>query len=231
MKQPKILIVEDDESIRKLISRILTKEGMLTYQAENGKQALQKIDKYDFDLIILDILMDDISGYDVARAIREHDLKLPIIFLSGKKENEDIIRGLDIGADSYITKPFSPPVLCAQVRSQIKRRREILLDNTPSDFIIHGPFKFDLKNYKFYKNDIEIKLTSKEIKLIKFFMEHPNRVFSKEELYQNVWHENSVDYNSIMVYIKYLRNKIEEVPGNPKYLKTVWGIGYQFSVY
>jgi two-component system, OmpR family, phosphate regulon response regulator OmpR len=230
MNQAKILIVEDDEAIRKLISKVLAGEGMLVYQAENGKQGLELIERNSFDLVILDIMMGDISGYDVARSIRSNDLQLPIILLSGKKDDIDIIQGLDIGADSYITKPFSPSVLCAQVKSKIKRRSEILKDDIRTDFIVHGPFKFDLKTYKFYKNELEIKLTSKETKLIKFFMEHPNQVFSKEELYQNVWHDFASDDNSIMVYMKYLRNKIEEIPNKPKYLKTVWGIGYQLSV-
>jgi DNA-binding response OmpR family regulator len=230
MDDIKVLIVEDEEPIRKLIAKILNKEGILVSQAANGKQGLDMINKYNFDLVILDILMEDISGFDVAREIRKYDLQLPIIFLSGKKEDEDIVQGLDIGADSYITKPFSPSVLCAQVKSQIKRRRQILKENFQTNSILQGPFKFDLGSYKFYKNHEEIKLSSKETKLMKFFMEHPNQVFSKEQLYQNVWHDSDVDDNSIMVYMKYLRNKIEENPSKPKYIKTVWGIGYEFSV-
>lgn len=230
MEEIKILIVEDEEPIRKLIYKILSTQGMLVYQAENGRQGLEMINKYSFDLVLLDILMGDISGYDVAREIRKHNLQLPIIFLSGKKEDEDIIKGLDIGADSYITKPFSPSVLSAQVKSRIKRRKEMLQENTDSNIIFHSPFKFDLKTYKFYKNDVELKLSSKETKLMKFFMEHPNQVFSKEQLYQSVWKDNDSDDNSIMVYVKYLRNKIEDIPSKPKYIKTVWGIGYEFSV-
>lgn len=229
MDQTKILIVEDEEPIRKLISKIFTKEGMLVYQAENGKQGLEMINSSNFDLVILDVLMDGISGFDVAKTIRKNNVKLPIIFLSGRSEDADIIQGLSLGADSYITKPFSPSVLCAKVKSQIKRYKEISNESIPVNYVVNLPFKFDLNSYKFYKNDEEIKLSSKEIKLMKFFMEHPNQVFSKDELYQNVWHDNKVDENSIMVYIKYLRNKIEEVPNKPKYIKTVWGIGYEFS--
>ncbi|WP_291576171.1 response regulator transcription factor [Clostridium sp. UBA4548] len=230
MGKAKILIVEDEEAIRKLIYRTLTLEGMLVYQAENGEEGLEMVANTDFDLIILDILMDGISGYEVAQTIRNSNLQLPIIFLSGKREDEDIIRGLNIGADSYITKPFSPSVLGAQVKSQLKRREEILNKNTFAMSLVHGPFRFDLNGYKFYKNDLEIKLSSKEIKLIKFFMENPNQVFTKEELYENIWNNNDVDYNSIMVYMKYLRNKIEDNPSKPKYIKTIWGIGYQFSI-
>lgn len=231
MDEIKILIIEDDESIRKLVSKVLTTQGMSVYQAGNGATGLEMISSESFDLIILDILMDDISGYEVAKEIRNQDLQLPIIFLSGKSQDEDIIKGLDIGADSYITKPFSPMVLCAQVKSKIKRRKEILnAEVEEPTFITHGPFTFDLKSYKFYKNNIEIKLSSKETKIIKFFMEHPNQVFSKDELYQRIWNDNSSDDNSIMVYMKYLRNKIEEDPAKPKHIKTVWGIGYEFSV-
>lgn len=230
MGKPKILIVEDDEAIRKLIYRTLTMEGMLVYQAENGEQGLEMICNTDFDLVVLDILMDGLSGYDVAKKIRNTNLQLPIIFLSGKKEDQDIIQGLYLGADSYITKPFSPAVLSAQVKSQIKRRKEILNENTDSPSLVHGPFRFDLSSYKFYKNDVEIKLSSKEVKLIKFFMENPNQVFTKKQLYESVWNSNEVDNNSIMVYMKYLRNKIEDNPSKPKHIKTVWGIGYQFSI-
>lgn len=230
MGKPKILIVEDDEAIRKLIYRTLTMEGMLVYQAENGEQGLEMICNTDFDLVVLDILMDGLSGYDVAKKIRNTNLQLPIIFLSGKKEDQDIIQGLYLGADSYITKPFSPAVLSAQVKSQIKRRKEILNENTDSPSLVRGPFRFDLNSYKFYKNNVEIKLSSKEVKLIKFFMENPNQVFTKEQLYESIWNSNDVDNNSIMVYMKYLRNKIEDNPSKPKHIKTIWGIGYQFSI-
>ncbi|MEG2291195.1 MAG: response regulator transcription factor [Clostridium sp.] len=230
MEEIKILVVEDEEPIRKLICKILSSQEMQVYQAENGSQCLEMLDNHKYDLIILDILMEDISGYDVAKIIREQDIMVPIIFLSGKREDEDIIKGLDSGADSYITKPFSPTVLCAQVKSQIKRKREIIKEEVKSEVINHKPFKFDLRSYKFYKNDIEIKLSSKETKLIKFFMENPNKVFSKDQLYQNVWSEKVSDDNSIMVYIKYLRNKIEEVPNKPKHIKTLWGVGYEFHV-
>lgn len=229
MEDIKILVVEDEEPIRKLIGRILSTQGMSIFLAANGSQGLELVDKHEFDLIMLDIIMSDISGYDVAKIIREQDIKTPIIFLSGKKEDEDIVKGLDVGADGYITKPFSPAVLCAQVKSQIKRNRELSNKEVKGSLLKRGPFTFDYSSYRFFKDSIEIKLSSKETKLIKFFMENPHKVFSKDELYQNVWHEKETDDNSIMVYIKYLRNKIEEVPSKPKYIKTLWGIGYEFD--
>lgn len=229
MEEIKILVVEDEESIRKLIAKVLGVQGMSVYQAESGSKCLELMETNEFDCILLDIMMGDISGYDVAKIIREQDIMTPIIFLSGKKEDEDIVKGLDVGADGYITKPFSPTVLCAQVKSQIKRKNEILNKDIKSSILKRGPFSFDYSSYRFFKNGVEIKLSSKETKLIKFFMENPQRVFSKEEIYQNVWHESETDDNSIMVYIKYLRNKIEDQPSKPKYIKTLWGIGYEFD--
>lgn len=228
MKQLRVLIVDDDEAVRKLIAKILSNDGMLTYQAESGSKALALLEQNQYDLIILDIMLPDISGYEVAKQIRHRDLQMPTIFLSGKTEEEDIIKGLDMGADSYLTKPFSPSLLSAHVKSRIRRMREISHIPTGSSQIIRGPFRLDLKTYQFYKRDEEIKLTSKEVKLMKFFMENPHHVFTKDEIYQHVWQDINTDGNSITVYIRYLRNKIEDDPQNPKYLKTVWGIGYQF---
>lgn len=230
MKQLKVLIVEDEESVRKLIAKVLSNDGILTYQAASGKQALEMLSKYQFDLVLLDVELGDMTGYEIAVEIRRKDLQLPTIFLSGKTEESDIIKGLDVGADSYITKPFSPSMLGAQVKSKIKRRREISYVPVDYDYLIRGPYKLDLKTYVFYKKDVEIKLTSKELKLMKFFMENPNQVFSKEQIYHHVWQSNDTDENTITVYIKYLRNKIEDDPSKPKYLLTVWGIGYQLQL-
>lgn len=230
MKQLKVLIVDDEEAIRKLIAIILSADGMLTYQADSGKQALEMLSKYQFDLVLLDVSLGDMTGYDIAEEIRKKDLQLPTLFLSGMTDEAAIIKGLEIGADSYLTKPFSPSMLSAQVKSKIKRRREISYVPVDHNFLIRGPFKLDLKTYQFYKKDLEIKLTSKELKLMKFFMENPNQVFTKEELYHHVWRDSDTDENSITVYMKYIRNKVEDVPSKPKYLKTVWGIGYQFCL-
>lgn len=230
MKQLKVLIVEDEESVRKLIAKVLSNDGILTYQAESGKQALEMLSKYQFDLVLLDVELGDMTGYEIAVEIRQKDLQLPTIFLSGKTDESDILKGLDVGADSYITKPFSPSMLSAQVKSKIKRRREISYVPVDYNYLIRGPYKLDLKTYVFYKKEVEVKLTSKELKLMKFFMENPNQVFSKEQIYHHVWQSNDTDENTITVYIKYLRNKIEDDPSKPKYLLTVWGIGYQLQL-
>lgn len=230
MNKPVVLIADDEDYIRKLVSTALEHENILVYQAKNGNEALELIKRISFDLIISDIMMGDINGYDVISTIRSQGIKTPVFLLSGKKEDYDKIIGFGIGADGYITKPFSPAVLCAQVKTQIKRYRELLEAKNQYFKIILNPFVFNLKNYTCLKNEIELPLSSKEALLMKFFMENPNQVFSKEQLYQNVWGDNIVDDNTIMVYIRHLRSKIEENPSKPKYLKTIWGIGYKFSV-
>ncbi|MDQ0494881.1 response regulator transcription factor [Paenibacillus brasilensis] len=230
MSKPRVLVVDDENAIRKLIKTVLEGDGMVVLQAENGMEAMRMISEEPFDLVILDIMMENIDGYDVLGQTRNMGIHTPIIFLSGKKEDTDQIIGLGLGADAYITKPFSPPVLCAQVKNQIKRFRQLQESKQQASRIALGPFLFNHHTYTFHKNNQEIALSSKELQLMKFFMEHPNQVFSKEQLYQNIWKDTVVDNNTIMVYIRHLRTKIEENPTNPKYIKTVWGIGYRFSV-
>lgn len=230
MNKAKVLIADDEDYIRKLVSTVLESENMLVFQAKNGNEALLMVKQYNFDLIILDIVMGDINGYDIIRKIRSIGLNTPIFLISGKSEDYDKIIGFGIGADGYITKPFSPAVLCAQVKNHIRRYHELLESKEKSSKISVGPFVFNLKTFICQKGDEELILSSKESLLLKFFMEHPNQVFTKEQLYQNVWNDTVIDDNTIMVYIRHLRTKIEESPDKPKYIQTVWGIGYRFAI-
>ncbi|MEC0329458.1 response regulator transcription factor [Paenibacillus macerans] len=230
MSKAKVLIADDEDYIRKLVKNVLESDNMQVVQAENGSEALSIIRNQAIDLIILDIVMDDYDGYDVLGKTRAMGIYTPIIFLSGKKEDTDQIIGFGLGADAYITKPFSPSVLSAQVKNHIKRYRELIELKDAYTKLTQGPFLFNLKSYTFYKNGAEVPLSSKEALLMKFFMENPNQVFSKEQLYQNVWKETVIDDNTIMVYIRHLRMKIEDNPEKPKYIQTVWGIGYRFAV-
>lgn len=230
MNKAKVLIADDEEYVRKLVTVALESENMQVYKAVNGTEALELVNLNSFDLIILDIMMEDVNGYEVIAKIRSQGINTPVFFLSGKSEDYDKILGFGIGADAYITKPFSPAVLSAEVKTHIKRYRELLERKDSSAKIQHGPFVFNVKTFIFYKNNQELLLSSKEALLMKFFMEHPNQVFSKEQLYQNVWNDIVVDDNSIMVYIRHLRSKIEDNPDKPKYIQTVWGIGYKFTI-
>ncbi|MGE4283516.1 MAG: response regulator transcription factor [Clostridia bacterium] len=228
MSKERILVVDDERAIRKLITKCLNQENMLTYEASCGKEAFEMLSQNTFDLIILDIMIGDIDGFEVIKKIRNDKITVPILLLSGRSEDHDKILGLGIGADDYITKPFSPAVLCAHVKAHIRRNKELADLQKIGSILSIGAFKFDFNTYKLFKNDIEIPLSSKEIMLIKFFLENPNRVFTKEQLYQNVWGDSIIDDNSIMVYIRHLRTKIEDDPKNPVHIQTVWGIGYKF---
>ena len=230
MNKAKVIIADDEEYVRKLVAVALESEYMQVYQAANGAEALELVNRNSFDLIILDIMMEGINGYEVIAKIRSQGINTPVFFLSGKSEDYDKILGFGIGADAYITKPFSPAVLTAEAKTHIKRYRELLERKDNSTKIQHGPFVFNLKTFSFYKNNQDLLLSSKEALFMKFFMEHPNQVFSKEQLYQNVWNDVVVDDNSIMVYIRHLRSKIEDNPDKPKYIQTIWGIGYKFTI-
>lgn len=229
MAKERILIVDDEASIRNLIKRSLIHENYFIEEASCGKSALERLNHDVFDLIILDITLGDQDGFELIKEIKSLGIKTPIILVSGRCEDHDKILGLGLGADNYITKPFSPAILCAHVKAQIRNYKTY---NQPeiisSNFIMAGPFKFDLKAYKFYKNEQFIDLTYKENLLIRLFMENPQRVFTKQQLYENVWSETIIDDNAIMVYIHQLRKKIEKDPKSPRHIITVWGIGYKF---
>jgi len=225
----RILIIDDEVYIRKLIIKSLIHENYLIEEASNGPEALTHLKNNPFDLIILDVMLGDEDGFELIKEIKSAGIKTPIIFVSGRSEDYDKILGLGLGANNYITKPFSPTILCAHVKAQLRSYKEYTTAKTIApNFIIRDPFKFDLKTYKFYKNEKLIDLSYKENMLIKFFMENPEQVFTKEQLYENIWNDIIIDDNAIMVYIHQLRKKIEDNSKSPKHITTVWGIGYKF---
>ncbi len=229
MTKQRVLIVDDEDYMRKLIRKSLVNENYLIEEASNGLEALTLLKNNLFDLIILDVMLKDEDGFELIKEIKGMGFKAPIIFVSGRSEDYDKILGLGLGANNYITKPFSPAILCAHVKAQLRSYKELstkkgILPN----FILNGPFKFDLKTYRLYKNEQLIDLSYKENLLMKFFMENPEQVFTKEQLYENMWSDTIIDDNSIMVYMHQLRKKIEENPKSPKHIITVWGIGYKF---
>ncbi|MGM0213687.1 response regulator transcription factor [Enterococcus sp. AZ109] len=231
MRNEKILVVDDDPAIRRLIWKSLQATGILIYQSDSVEKTIDIMSRVKFDLFILDISLEhENDGYHLAQLIREEDLVVPIIFLSGKKKEEDIITGLEVGADHYITKPFSPNLLKAQVVATLDRgkvlRNQKIVEETNE--IVEGDFRYDKGRYQLFKKDQPIKLSSKEIKLMQFFMENPDQVFTKEQIYHSVWGAGELDANTIMVFINHLRNKIEDDPKNAKYIKTIWGLGYTF---
>lgn len=233
MKKQKILIVDDEPNIRKLCWKAFQSTGILIYQADSIDSAISVSSRISFDLFLLDVsLTFENDGYYLAQQLREDFPLIPIIFLSGKTDEQDIITGLESGADYYITKPFSIDYLRTQVMSTLNRYQIIKKDLRPNTKKIEvGPFMFDKKTFSFYQDNNKIEMSSKEANLMLFFMENVDQVFSKQQILLNVWDDNNTKPDLVKVYINYLRNKIEVDPKQPLFLKTIWGVGYSFSVY
>lgn len=225
----RILIIDDEEYMRKLIKRSLINQNYHIDEACSAEVALLTLNEHTYDLIILDLTLGDMDGFDFIQEIKALKIKTPIMIVSGRTEDYDQILGLGLGAVNYITKPFSPAVLSAHVKAQINtylKYKEKGQDSSSN--LVKGPFKFDYYSYKLYKNNEFIDLSSKEILLMKFLMENPGQVFTKDQLYEKVWENYIADDNIVMVYIHQLRKKVESNPKEPKHILTVWGIGYKF---
>jgi DNA-binding response OmpR family regulator len=224
----RILIVDDDEEIRKVIGIYLENEGYEILKAENGEQALNIIDKNEVALVLLDIMMPGMSGTEVCMKIRENSI-MPIIFLSAKSEDLDKIQGLASGADDYITKPFSAMELIARVKSQIRRYTKYTTEpRTPRNIIEIGNLTIDTDTRQVFVGNKDVRLTPKEFDILQLLASNKGIVFSIERIYEGVWGEDSYrSDNTIMVHITKIREKIEEDPKKPIYIKTVWGVGYK----
>lgn len=223
-----VLIVDDDEAVLTMLYKVIRSNGIEADTASNGKNALELVSQKTYDLILLDVNMHGMDGFQVIQEIRGRKINVPIIVVSGRVEDYDMLYGLNIGADDYVTKPFNPVVLGAKVKALIRRSQSS--SAVSSDIITAGPFHYNTSTLRFYKNGDEILLSAKENAMMKLFIDNVNRVFSKDMIYELVWGEAIIDENAIMVYINRLRQKIEEDPGKPKYIQTVRGLGYRFVV-
>ena len=223
-----VLIADDDQAVLTMLYKVVRSNGIEADTAASGEEALALLEQKPYDLLLLDVNMHGMDGFQVVQAIRRRGLKLPIIIVSGRKEDYDTLYGLDIGADDYVTKPFNPVTLGAKVKALIRRSRNHLpgVDSV----IAAGPFQYNTSTLRFYKNGREILLSSKENAMMKLFIDNVNRIFSKDMLYDLIWGEAIIDENAIMVYVNRLRQKIEEDPSNPKSIQTVRGLGYRFVV-
>ena len=223
-----VLAVDDDEAVLTILYKVIKSNGMEADTASSGEAALKMLAQKHYDLILLDVNMHGMNGFEVIQAIRGQGLKTPIIIVSGRKEDYDTLYGLDIGADDYVTKPFNPVILGANVKALIRRSKHSL--SSDSSIITAGPFTYNTSTLRFYKNEEEIVLSSKENSMMKLFMDNVNRIFSKDMLYELIWGDALIDENSVMVYVNRLRQKIEEEPSRPQYLQNVRGLGYRFVV-
>ena len=227
----KILIIEDEVSIAELEKDYLELSGFEVDMEHSGDTGLDKALKNDFDLIILDLMLPGIDGFEICRRIREQK-NIPVLMVSAKKEDIDKIRGLGMGADDYITKPFSPSELVARVKAHLARYERLIGSAVKSNEVIEiRGLKIDKTARRVYVNGEEKAFTTKEFDLLTFLAENPNHVFKKEELFNKIWDMESLgDIATVTVHIKKIREKIEFNTSKPQYIETIWGVGYLFKV-
>jgi len=231
MEDVRVLIADDEKEIRNLLKKYLERELYKVDVAVNGEEALNLFAQNKYNLIILDIMMPRIDGVEVCRKLRDQT-NVPILMLTAKDTEVDKILGLTIGADDYITKPFSMNEFIARIKAHMRRYLILGSEQNHEDksIIKFKGLTINLKTYTVTKDEKEISLTAKELKLLKFFVSHPEQVFTKTQLFRHVWEDHYIeDDNTVMVHIRKLRKKIEDDPSNPKYIQTVWGIGYKFT--
>ena len=229
METNNILIVEDDKEIREGVQIYLQSQGYKGFQAADGIEGLEIIDREDIHLAIVDIMMPRMDGIRMTMKLREkHDF--PVIMLSAKSEEVDKITGLNIGADDYVTKPFTPMELMARVNSQLRRYRKFLEKLAPQENVhVIGGLEINEDAVEVTMDGKPVKLTPIEYKILLLLAKNPGRVFSSEEIYERVWQEKAINTDTIMVHVRNIREKIEIDPKNPNYLKVVWGVGYKIE--
>ena len=224
-----ILIVEDDKEIREGVQIYLQSQGYEVFQAADGVEGLEIIEKEEIHLAIVDIMMPRMDGIRMTMKLREK-YDFPVIMQSAKSEEVDKITGLNIGADDYVTKPFTPMELMARVNSQLRRYRKFLEKLTPKDNVhVIGGLEINEDTVEVSVDGVPVKMTPIEYKILLLLAKNPGRVFSSEEIYERVWQEKAINTDTIMVHVRNIREKIELDPKNPKYLKVVWGVGYKID--
>ena len=227
----KILIIEDEESIADLEKDYLELSGFEVTVENRGDTGLKAALEEDFDIIILDLMLPGTDGFEVCRRVREQK-NVPILMVSAKKDDIDKIRGLGLGADDYMTKPFSPSELVARVKAHLAQYERLVGAGRPENDIIEiRGLKIDKTARRVWVDGQEKQFTTKEFDLLTFLAENPNHVFTKEELFRKVWNMDSVgDIATVTVHIKKIREKIEYDTSNPQYIETIWGVGYRFKM-
>lgn len=223
----KVLVVEDEPSIRKFIAINLGRSGFDVLEAETGEMALEMAAAHKPGVMVLDVMLPGIDGFQVCARLREEMPELIIIMLTARGQDIDRITGLEIGADDYMVKPFNPRELTARIRTVLRRTERIKAqDDSP---LIYKNLMMDLRAQKFFKDNVEVVLTPTEFSVLKMFMSNVGRALSRNELFNSVWGRNYFgDLKTLDVYIRRIREKIEEDPSKPQYIETVWGFGYRW---
>ncbi|MDQ0507737.1 Alkaline phosphatase synthesis transcriptional regulatory protein phoP [Aedoeadaptatus ivorii] len=226
----KILLVEDETSIRKFIKINLEREDYTVFEAASGEDGLEIAEQEKPDIVLLDIMLPGIDGFEVCDRLRKSFPNLGIIMLTAKAEDYDKIMGLQSGTDDYLTKPFNPTELTLRIKSLERRLIGDAVDEKEERFIESGIFRVDVYGHKFYRDKTEIELTPTEHEIVKLFMNNVNRALSRDEILNAVWGEEFLGDSKIVdVNIRRLRSKIEDDAAHPRYIETVWGVGYRWK--
>jgi two-component system response regulator ResD len=222
-----VLVVDDEPTIRDVVVQYLRREGYATLEAGDGDAARELLEREWPNLVVLDLMLPGTDGLALCRWIRDRS-QLPVIMLTARGEEADRIIGLELGADDYVTKPFSPRELVARVRSVLRRGTDA--NDRPDERVRIGDLEIDAAAREVRKRGSVLKLTAREFELLWFFARHPRRVFSRDQLMSRVWgYEPAFDSGTITVHVRRLREKIEDEPAHPRYIETVWGVGYRLS--
>lgn len=228
-----ILLVEDDREIREGIEIYLKNQGYEVFQAANGREGLAVVETEEIHLGIVDIMMPVMDGVTMLMKLRAMGQEFPVIMLSAKSEEVDKILGLNMGADDYVTKPFTPMELLARVNSQLRRYSKYLSatqNSTANEHIYTiGGLELNEETVEVSVDGVPVKMTPMEFKIVQLLIKNPGRVFSADEIYERIWNEKAINTDTIMVHVRNIREKIEMDPKNPKYLKVVWGVGYKIE--
>ena len=226
----RILIIEDEESIAELEKYYLELSGFEVDIENEGDKGLKKALEVDYDLYILDLMLPVVDGFEICKQVREKK-DAPIIIVSAKKDDIDKIRGLGLGADDYMTKPFSPSEMVARVKAHLARYDRLVSSQPKNDIVEIRGIRIDKTARRVWVNGEEKTFTNKEFDLLTFLAENPNHVFTKEELFREIWNMDSVgDIATVTVHIKKIREKIEFNTAKPQYIETIWGVGYRFKI-
>ncbi len=225
-----ILVVDDEEPIQELLRFNLEKDGYLVCVAKDGQDALNQVMKDQPDLIVLDLMLPGMDGLEVCRKLRSNPKfqQIPIIMLTAKGEEIDKVLGLELGADDYMTKPFSPRELLARIKARLRRINS--QEEADAQIIIRGELRVDVTGFRVHVRGEETELTPKEFELLRVLVAHPGKVYSRDELLERIWgYEYDGDTRTVDVHVRHLRLKVERDPSNPEYIETLRGIGYRFK--
>lgn len=225
----KILVVDDEPNIREVVGLYLRRDGHTIVPATEGEEALELFRQTRPDLVVLDLMLPGLSGIEVCRRIHT-ERRVPLIMLTARGEEEDRVLGLGLGADDYVVKPFSPRELAARVEAVLRRVREASVGERGGEALTFGNLRLDPATREVTVRDEPVMLTAREFDLLHHLVSNPQQVFTRDQLMDAVWgHEFSADTSTVTVHVRRLREKIEDDPANPSYLRTMWGVGYRFG--